>query len=210
VFRVLQRYWRPQLAPGGPYRPGLVARAWPGSLLSRGENPRAGLQFCGSGWRVSHGWIDDRSRSCRGPRDRRRGLNPFAVNCPVNPTLVACWLEVARACVSRLRPERIPEPGKSKTLRYSDLRLRCVGEKGTHWGQHGREGEKCARPARQDAGTDVAIPNSKPPRINAGPDRVHIAGRTPRSNWPPGALNIPIQACTNAGTAVATCGKIKA
>src|ERR1035437_6008517 len=37
-FRVLQRYWRPQLAPGDPYRPGLVARAWPGSLASRGEN----------------------------------------------------------------------------------------------------------------------------------------------------------------------------
>src|SRR5665647_2840456 len=53
-----------------------------------------------------------------------------------------------------LRPERIPEPGKSKTLRYSDLRLRCVGEKGTYWGQHCREGEKCARPAGQDAGTE--------------------------------------------------------
>jgi hypothetical protein len=37
-FRVLQRYWRPQLAPGDPYRPGLVARAWPGSLASRAEN----------------------------------------------------------------------------------------------------------------------------------------------------------------------------
>src|SRR5450631_4091939 len=33
-FRVLQRYWWPQLAPGDPYRPGLVARAWPASLAS--------------------------------------------------------------------------------------------------------------------------------------------------------------------------------
>src|SRR5664280_776783 len=37
-FRVLQRYWRPQLASGDPYRPGLVARVWPGSLGSRVEN----------------------------------------------------------------------------------------------------------------------------------------------------------------------------
>jgi hypothetical protein len=37
-FRVQQRYWRPQLASGDPYRPGLVARAWPGSLASRAEN----------------------------------------------------------------------------------------------------------------------------------------------------------------------------
>jgi hypothetical protein len=37
-FRVLQRYWRPQLASGDPCRPGLVARVWPGSLASRGEN----------------------------------------------------------------------------------------------------------------------------------------------------------------------------
>ena len=28
-FRVLQRYWRPQLAPGDPYRPGLVAVCGP-------------------------------------------------------------------------------------------------------------------------------------------------------------------------------------
>ena len=34
----LQRYWRPQLAPGDPYRPGLVARVWPGSLASRAKN----------------------------------------------------------------------------------------------------------------------------------------------------------------------------
>src|SRR5450759_4318179 len=33
----LQRYWRPQLTAGGPYRPGLVARVWPGSLGSRAE-----------------------------------------------------------------------------------------------------------------------------------------------------------------------------
>ena len=32
-FRVPQRYWRPQLAPGDPYRPGLVARAWPVLVL---------------------------------------------------------------------------------------------------------------------------------------------------------------------------------
>ena len=37
-FPVLQRYWRPQLASGDPYRPGLVARVWPGSLGSRVEN----------------------------------------------------------------------------------------------------------------------------------------------------------------------------
>jgi hypothetical protein len=29
---VLQRFWRPHLAPVDPYRPGLVARVWPGSL----------------------------------------------------------------------------------------------------------------------------------------------------------------------------------
>jgi hypothetical protein len=34
-FRVPQRYWRPQLAPGDPYRPGLMAHAWPGSRGSR-------------------------------------------------------------------------------------------------------------------------------------------------------------------------------
>jgi hypothetical protein len=34
-FRVLQRYWRPQLASGDPCRPGRVARVWPGSLGSR-------------------------------------------------------------------------------------------------------------------------------------------------------------------------------
>src|SRR5450631_4219494 len=32
-FRILQRYWRPQLASGDPYRPGLVARAWPVLVL---------------------------------------------------------------------------------------------------------------------------------------------------------------------------------
>src|SRR5450631_1749216 len=37
-FPVLQRYWRPQLASGDPYRPGLVAGVWPGSLGSRVEN----------------------------------------------------------------------------------------------------------------------------------------------------------------------------
>src|SRR5450759_5067279 len=37
-FPVLQRFWRPHLASVDPYRPGLVARAWPGSLASRGEN----------------------------------------------------------------------------------------------------------------------------------------------------------------------------
>jgi hypothetical protein len=30
--RVLQRFRRPHLAPGGPQRPGRVARVWPGSL----------------------------------------------------------------------------------------------------------------------------------------------------------------------------------
>jgi hypothetical protein len=33
-FPVLQRYRRPQLGPSGPYRPGLVARVWPGSERS--------------------------------------------------------------------------------------------------------------------------------------------------------------------------------
>src|SRR5674476_1624597 len=37
-FRVLRRYWRPQLVPGDPYRPGLVAPAWTASLASRSEN----------------------------------------------------------------------------------------------------------------------------------------------------------------------------
>jgi len=34
-FPVLQRFWRPHIAPVAPYRPGLVARVWPGSFGSR-------------------------------------------------------------------------------------------------------------------------------------------------------------------------------
>src|ERR1019366_6403516 len=48
-FRVLQRYWRPQLASGDPYRPGLVARVWPGSFGSRVEN-RALAHVREDGW----------------------------------------------------------------------------------------------------------------------------------------------------------------
>src|SRR5664280_2663236 len=57
-FRVLQRYWRPQLASCDPYRPGLVARVWPGSLGSRVENRALAQSSPGRGSprpnRVSH------------------------------------------------------------------------------------------------------------------------------------------------------------
>ena len=37
-FRLLQWFWRPHLASVDPYRPGRVARVWPGSLASCAEN----------------------------------------------------------------------------------------------------------------------------------------------------------------------------
>jgi hypothetical protein len=74
-FRVLQRYWRPQLASGDPYRPGLVARVWPGSLGSRVEN-RALAQ---SSLAEDHRDLTE----CLTTEDVRRPLSPFDARVPV-------------------------------------------------------------------------------------------------------------------------------
>src|SRR5664280_3303842 len=74
-FRVLQRYWRPQLAFGDPYRPGLVARVWPGSLGSRVEN-RAPAQ---SSLAEDHRDLTE----CLTTEDVRRPLSPFDARVPV-------------------------------------------------------------------------------------------------------------------------------
>ena len=74
-FRVLQRYWRPQLASGDPYRPGLVARVWPGSLGSRVEN-RALAQ---SSLAEDHRDLTE----CLTTEDVRRPLSPFDARFPV-------------------------------------------------------------------------------------------------------------------------------
>src|SRR5450631_4926334 len=67
-FRVLQRYWRPQLAPGDPYRPGLVARVWPGFSRLRGENRAlaevAGPSGCGD---LTEGLSSEEVRRLRSP-----------------------------------------------------------------------------------------------------------------------------------------------
>jgi len=43
--------WRPQLTAGDPYRPGLVARVWPGSLGSRAETYARWPELFGLGGR---------------------------------------------------------------------------------------------------------------------------------------------------------------
>ena len=64
----LQRYWRPQLTAGGPYRPGLVARVWPGSLGSRAETYARWPELFG--WGATEG--QESTRPVRRHRNRRR------------------------------------------------------------------------------------------------------------------------------------------
>jgi hypothetical protein len=90
---LLQRFWRTQLAPSDPYRPGLVARAWPGSRsldlaarwqpdhvahrtlwASRSEHsqparPRGSLQLSPGGSQRGHR-IGGRARLCAACDDR--------------------------------------------------------------------------------------------------------------------------------------------
>jgi hypothetical protein len=78
-FRVLQRYWRPQLASGDPLRPGLVARVWPGSLGSRAEPTRAmaGAPRLGARRPGDHAQLR-RHRSRRSLRTASLGMRPCA------------------------------------------------------------------------------------------------------------------------------------
>jgi hypothetical protein len=75
-FPVLQRFWRPHLASVDPYRPGLVARAWPGALPSPGKN-RALAEVA---WAEDHRDLTE----CPTSEDVRRAFSPFDARVPVN------------------------------------------------------------------------------------------------------------------------------
>jgi hypothetical protein len=74
-FRVLQRYWRPQLASGDPYRPGLVARAWPVLVLRVVRT---------SHWRKLPSRASPRRNRVSHYRGCQRPLSPFDACVPVN------------------------------------------------------------------------------------------------------------------------------
>ena len=73
------------------------------------------------------------------------------------------------------RPERIAQPGQREPP-ASPRRWSACGSSPPREST-GRDGEQAGRPARQDAGANVAMPNSRPPSIYP---------RNPPANKPPG------------------------